>query len=103
MPSTAEHIAARTDQDLRARFVAAAEQAGIIDADRFVETNLGQLISTSIPDGEGTTSVTAVHAYANGVRNDLLKDDRLQPPGKNPGAVTDIHLAAAIAAINVVG
>ena len=49
-------------------------------------------------DGQSTT-VTAVHAYADAVRKDYLADTRAMAPGLNPGAVTDDHLLAAVTAV----
>ena len=40
-----------------------------------------------------------VHAYAASVRRDLLAAEAAMPPGLNPGAVTDDHLRAALAAV----
>ena len=109
--TTAQHIAARNDEDLFDRLVATAEQQGIDQAEQFVQMNLGKLVSTKV-DGDNT--ITTVHAYATGVREDafalkrcpeaidlpaavaLINALTAPPPGKNPGAVTDIHLATAI-------
>lgn len=46
--TTAQHIAARNDEDLRERLVAVAEQQQIPNAAGFVEQNLGRLVSTDI-------------------------------------------------------
>lgn len=99
MPSTNEHIASRDDLDLQHRLIAAAEQAGIDDAASRVATALGKLVSKTIEVNGETTSITAVHAYANSVRNQLLASDAAMPPGLNPGAVTDAHLQAAVMAV----
>lgn len=99
MPTTSEHIAARDDIDLQLRLIAAAEQMGIPNAQGAVVSALGTLISrTIIVDGE-ETSLAKVHAYAANVRRDLLASEAAMPPGLNPGAVTDDHLRAAIAAV----
>lgn len=98
MPTTSEHIAARDDLDLQKRLVAAAEQAGVANASSVILSNLGALVSAPITVNGEATSITAVHAYANAVRKEYLADDRALPPGVNPGAVTDLHLAAAVAA-----
>lgn len=93
--TTAQHIAARQDTDLKDRLVAAAEQAHIPQPATFVEANIGKLISTPI---DGDTTITTVHAYAADVRR-IAVEALPEAPGKNPGAVTDTHLAAAIAAV----
>lgn len=93
--TTAQHIAARNDSDLKERLVAAAEQAHVDNPQLFVDQNIGRLISTPI---EGDSTITTVHAYANEVRKAAVA--ALPPaPGLNPGAVTDTHLAAAIQAV----
>lgn len=93
--TTAQHIAARDDEDLRARLLAAAEQAHIDNLDTFVAMNIGRLISTPV---DGDSTITTVHAYANEVRGAAVA--ALPPsPGLNPAAVTDVHLAAAIQAV----
>lgn len=90
--TTAQHIAARDDQDLTARLIAAAEQAHIPNADGFVRMNAGRLISTEI---DGGTTITAVHAYASSVYVDAVA--ALPPkPGVNPAAVTDAQLSQAV-------
>ncbi len=98
MASTAQHIAARSDADLLARFIAAAEMDGSLgtdDVSSWVQRNLGALITAPV---DGTTTVTDVYAYALDVRNTALA--ALPPlPGINPGAVTDIHLATAIGVV----
>lgn len=93
--TTAQHIAARNDKDLKERMVAAAEQAHIDNPELFVDQNIGKLISTPV---EGESTITTVHAYAADVRRQAV--EALPPaPGLNPGAVTDVHLAAAIQAV----
>lgn len=99
MPSTNEHIAARDDLDLQHRLIAAAEQAGIDNAASRVAQSLGALVSRTIEVNGQTTSVTAVHAYANGQRAALLASDAALPAGLNPAAVTDAHLQAAVMAV----
>ena len=94
MATTAQHIAARDDADLIARLVAAAEMADITDADQRVRSNLGSLIAVVVQDGQ---TVADVHAYAADVRRQYLAADQALPPGQNPGAVTDAHLATAVA------
>lgn len=93
--TTTQHIAARDDQDLTARLIAAAEQAHIPNPESFVEQNVGKLISTQI---EGGTTLTAVHAYASSVYWQAVA--ALPPkPGLNPAAVTDEQLTSAIQAV----
>lgn len=93
--TTAQHIAARDDQDLVNRLVAAAEQAHIPNPDSFVRQNVGRLISTTI---DGGSTITAVHAYASTVYEEAVA--ALPPkPGLNPAAVTDTQLAQAITAV----
>lgn len=94
MDSTSQHIAARNDEDLVARLIAAAEQSNIPNAEMFVRSQVGRLVSTDI----GGTTVTAVHAYATNAYNEAVS--LLPPkPGLNPAAVTDEQLAAAIQAV----
>lgn len=93
--TTAQHIAARDDADLTARFIAAAEQAHVPNAESFVRMNLGVLVSTDL--GGGST-VTAVHAYASATYDQAV--EALPPkPGLNPAAVTDEQLATAVQAV----
>jgi hypothetical protein len=99
MPTTNEHIAARDDLDLQYRLIAAAEQMEIPNAQGAVASVLGTLISRPITVNGEETTITRVHAYAAGVRAEHLADPKALPPGKNPAAVTDDHLRAAIAAV----
>lgn len=93
--TTAQHIAARNDKNLKERLVAVAEQAQIPNAAQFVDMNMGRLVSTPI---EGGTTITAVHAYAKQVRDDAVS--QLPPPaGLNPAAVTDTQLTDAIQSV----
>lgn len=92
--TTAQHIAARNDKELKERFIATAEQAQVPNAAQFVEMNMGRLVSTEV----GGTTVTAVHAYATQVRTEALA--QVPPPaGLNPAAVVDSQLAAAVQAV----
>ena len=93
MASTAEHIAARGDNDLFARLVAAAEMQDIPNASAWVQQNMGRLISTPVQDGQ---NITDVYSYAANVRKEYLADDRAMSPGLNPGAVTDAHMLTAL-------
>ena len=95
MATTTQHINARTDPDLLARFVAAAEQADVPDASAWVQANMGRLVCIVV---DGTQTVSDVHAYAAVSRQQYV--DATPPrPGENLGAVTDTHLAAAITAL----
>lgn len=93
--TTAQHIAARDDEDLVARLIATAEQAGIPNPDSFVRTNVGKIISTETVPG---STITTVHAYASAVRQTAV-DALPEVPGKDPAAVTDEQLTAAIQAV----
>jgi hypothetical protein len=86
MANLSQHIEARNDQDLRARFIAAAEQAGISNAAAWVDAQMGKLVSVDL----GETTVADVHAYAVSTYNPTPR------PGVNPAAVTDVQIAAAI-------
>ncbi|QBI98124.1 hypothetical protein SEA_FIREMAN_41 [Microbacterium phage Fireman] len=97
--TTSQHIAARDDLDLQHRLIAAAEQMGISNASSTIASNLGTLISRTITVNGEETTLTKVHAYADGVRRNLLASEAAMPPGLNPGAVTDEHLRAAILAV----
>ena len=93
--TTAQHIAARDDADLKARLIASAEQGQIPNPAGFVESNLGRLVSTEIG---GSTTLTAVHAYtAEQYRLALLALPPL--PGADPSAITDPQLSSAIQAV----
>jgi len=93
--TTAQHIAARDDEDLRKRFVAAAERAHIPNPASFVESNIGRLVSTEISSG---TTITTVHAYAVG-QYEIAKDALPPAPGLNPAAVTDEQLASVVGSV----
>src|SRR5699024_9736821 len=75
MATIAEHIAARNDLDLLARLVAAAERAGIDNAQAWAEIHRGALVSTDI----GDTTVADVHAYA------VASYEPTPRPGEDPG------------------
>lgn len=89
MPTIAEHIAARNDQDLRERFVAAAERSGIDAPAHWVDSQMGRLVSADI----GGTSTADVHAYA------VATYEPTPRPGQNAAAVTDPQIEAAVAAV----
>lgn len=93
MATLAQHTAARTDDDLITRFIAAAEQLGISNqASMWVEQNKGRLVAVDI---DGTT-VSDVHAYAVAT---YVPTPR---PGENPAAVTDDQIKAAIEAVKAI-
>lgn len=97
MASTAQHIAARSDIDLMQRLIAAAEMAGTVPSpQQWVEANIGRLVSVPV---DGAQCIADVHAYAADIRAQAVAT--LPPaPGANPAAVTDVHLAAAVAAVS---
>lgn len=95
MTTTAEHLAARQDEDLIQRLIAAAEQAGVHDADTWVRDNIGALITAPVA---GDSTISSVHAYANNVYKTAVS--ALPPrPGLDPAAVVDSYLAAAVAEV----
>lgn len=125
--TTAQHIAARDDEDLKARIIAAAEQAHLPEPENFVRMNLGKIISTPVSSG---ATITSVHAYTSttyaaavsardaaiaslAATRDAavaqLEDDHAaaladlaalpQRPGSDLAAVTDDQISQAIAAV----
>lgn len=92
MATTTQHINARNDPDLLARFIAAAEQADVTDASAWVQANMGRLVTVEV---DGVKTIADVHAYADEVRTAYIKATP-ERPGANLGAVTDPHLLAAI-------
>ena len=95
MATTADHMAARGDADLLARFIARAEQLGVENVSSWVQAHMGQLIGQKI---DGNQTVTDVYAYAANVRREYIAATP-QRPGENMGAVTDSHLEVAIQAL----
>lgn len=91
MATLAEHITARNDADLLARFVAAAEMAGVDNPQGWAEQHRGELVSAKIAD-DGQ-AVSDVHAYA------VATYKPTPPPGANPAAVTDQQIMAAVKAV----
>lgn len=89
MATLAEHITARNDADLLARFVAAAEMAGIDNPQGWAEQHRGELVSAKI----GDTTCSDVHAYAVATYKPTPR------PGANPAAVTDPQIVAAVKAV----
>lgn len=88
MATLAEHITARNDADLLARFIAAAEVTGIDNPQGWAEQHRGELVAAKI-DGDGKT-VSDVHAYAVATYQPTPR------PGANPAAVTDPQIMAAV-------
>lgn len=86
MATLAEHITARNDADLLARFVAAAEMEGIDNPQGWAEQHRGELVSAKI----GDTTCSDVHAYAVATYQPTPR------PGANPAAVTDDQIKAAV-------
>lgn len=96
MATLAEFTAAATDPDLRARFIAAAQEAGIPNAEYWVEANRGNLTRANVGDaGDPAATVASVYAYAYNVYRETVPPK----PGANPGAVTDDHIRHAVAAV----
>lgn len=94
MPTTAQHIAARSDNDLLARFIAKAEMMPDVPAE-WIQQNIVKLIQ--VPVAEGKT-ITDVHAFAAGSREAYIAATP-PSPGVNPAAVLDSYLEAAILAV----
>lgn len=86
MATLQEQIAARDDEDLKNRMVAAAERQHIPQPKQWVEENMGRLVSTPI----GDTTISDVHAYAVATYNPPPR------PGANPAAVTDPQILDAV-------
>lgn len=95
MATTTQHINARNDPDLLDRFIAAAEQAGVEDASRIVQANMGKLVTQPVGDAQ---VIADVHAFAATARDEYLAatPDR---PGADLARVTDAQLASAIRAV----
>ena len=95
MATTADHMVARGDADLFARFIARAEMLGVDNASSWVQANIGKLVGQVVEQGQ---TITDVYAYASNVRREYVEATP-QRPGENMGAVTDVHLQTAIQAI----
>ena len=96
MTTLAEFTAAATDPDLSARFIAAAQEAGIPNAEYWVDANRGGLTRASVGDaGDEAATVASVYAYAYNV----YRQTAPPKPGANPSAVTDDHIRHAVAAV----
>ena len=87
MATLAQHIAARNDNDLLARFVAAAEVTGIDNPQGWAEQHRGELVAAKV---DGESAVSDVHAYAVSTYQPTPR------PGANPAAVTDDQIKAAV-------
>lgn len=93
MATTAEHNAARNDNDLLPRLIASAEQAGIDNAQQAVEQNRGRIVAAKIDNGQGgQTTLADVHAYA------VSSYQPTPRPGADAAKLRDDQIAAAIAA-----
>ena len=90
MATLAQHIAARNDADLLARFVAAAEVTGIDNPQGWAEQHRGELVAADI----GGTSVSDVHAYA------VAQYQPTPRPGSDPARITDDQIVAAVKAVS---
>jgi len=90
MATLAQHTAARNDNDLLSRLIAAAEQAGIDSPQAWAEANRGALVAAKI---DGDTTVADVHAYA------VATYEPTPRPGENPAAVTDAQIIEAVEAV----
>lgn len=96
MTTLAEFTAAATDPDLRNRFIAAAQEAGIPNVEYWVDSNRGNLTRASVGDpGDAAATVASVYAYAYNVYRQTVPPK----PGANPGAVTDDHIRHAVQAV----
>lgn len=89
MATIAQHMAARNDNDLLQRLIAAAERAGIPSPQAWAETNRGAIVSVT---AEGTT-LADVHAYA------VASYEPTPRPGADDTKVTDVQIEAAVAAV----
>lgn len=99
MESTTSHIAARDDENLQKRLIAAAEQMGYLNAQQAIISSLGKLVSAPVEIGSDTSNITKVHEYATLKQQEVLTSAAAMPPGLNPSAVTDTILRAAITAV----
>lgn len=94
MTSTADFIAATTDTDLAARVRAAAQMAGVSNAEAWAAANLPAICMFATTAGP----IVDAYAYARNVRDQYMAATP-PPPGVNPGAVTDAMLIEAVAAL----
>lgn len=87
MATLAQHIAARNDADLLARFIAAAEVAGVDNPQGWAEQHRGELVAARVDDDH---TLSDVHAYAVATYQPTPR------PGANPEAVTDDQIKAVV-------
>ena len=87
--TTADILAAAADPHLRDRLTAAAAKVGVKDGATLISRDVMAVVCQPVTD-QGDT-IASVYAYAVA--------QMPPPPGQNPAAVTDAHLAAAVAAI----
>lgn len=86
MATLAEHIAARKDDDLLDRLVAAAERAGVPSPRVWVEQRLGELVAVDV----GETSLATLYAYA------VATYEPTPRPGEDATKITDEHVRLAV-------
>ena len=79
---------AARDADLLDRMVSAAAELGIQDPSSWVHNNSRKLATAYIEDGNVTSTIASVYAYA--------RDTRPPAPGANPAVVTDKHIRYAV-------
>ena len=91
-PNSRAIIAAAADEDLAARALAVAVVLGIPNAEYQTEKVRRALVVA--PLDESGSTIATVHEYAVQVREDHIAATP-PPPGANPAAITDEHLAAA--------
>lgn len=91
MATSAQIIAAQSDEDLRRRFVALAAAEGVDSPEHAVASNMHALVAAKITAGSDT--VASVYDYAAATYVPAPR------PGVNPAAVTDAQIIAAIALI----
>jgi hypothetical protein len=89
MATSAQHITASKDADLRERLIAIAEMEGIDAPSFWVESNIGKLLSTTV---SGEQVLADVHAYA------VASYVPAPRPGEDPTKVMDDHLRTAVQA-----
>lgn len=89
----AQHMAARADNALRQRLIAAAEQAHIQNAPAWVDANIGNLVSADLSG----SSLADVYAYAD---SQINMPAIPMGPGEDPTYVTDALVRDAVDAVN---
>lgn len=98
IPASHAIIATAADDALAARAVALAATLGIPHAETQIRDRRRELAVVPIPNGEGTTTITAVHEYASFTRAQYVAATP-PPPGENPAAITDAQIIAALEAL----